>query len=79
LFCIILFLIQKNIEIQARAIANNLNNDPRFVSSYEKSKKNAEIRGEKFLPIEKREIIAMIAYLQRLGVDIKTNKETTQK
>ena len=70
---------QKNIEIQARAIANNLNNDPRFVSSYEKSKKNAEIRGEKFLPIEKREIIAMIAYLQRLGVDIKTNKETTRK
>ena len=41
--------------------------------------RNAEVRGEKFIPIEKREIVAMIAYLQRLGVDIKAKKENAEK
>ncbi|HFK5509107.1 TPA: cbb3-type cytochrome c oxidase subunit II, partial [Elizabethkingia anophelis] len=34
-------------------------------------------KGNKFIPIEKREIIALIAYLQRLGVDIKTTDVQT--
>ena len=70
---------QENLAVQARAIANSLLNDPNFVANYEASKKNAEVRGEKFIPIEKREIVAMIAYLQRLGVDIKAKKENAEK
>ena len=69
----------ENLDVQARAIANSLQNDPNFVADYEASKKNAEVRGEQFIPIEKREIVAMIAYLQRLGVDIKAKKENTEK
>ena len=69
----------ENLAVQARAIANSLQNDPNFVADYEASKKNAEVRGEQFIPIEKREIVAMIAYLQRLGVDIKAKKENTEK
>jgi len=34
-------------------------------------------KGNKFIPIEKREIVALIAYLQRLGVDIKTTDVQT--
>jgi cytochrome c oxidase cbb3-type subunit I/II len=34
-------------------------------------------KGDKFIPIEKREIVALIAYLQRLGVDIKTTDVQT--
>jgi len=40
--------------------------------------KNAAVRGEEFLPMEKREIIAMIAYLQRLGTDIKTKNNSSK-
>ena len=40
-----------------------------FIS--EDSKKNAAARGEKFVPMKDREIVALIAYLQRLGTDIK--------
>jgi cytochrome c oxidase cbb3-type subunit I/II len=41
------------------------------VKSYNDSKKKAEARGEKFIPMNEREIVAMIAYIQRLGTDIK--------
>jgi cytochrome c oxidase cbb3-type subunit I/II len=34
-------------------------------------------KGDKFVPIEKREIVALIAYLQRLGTDIKTTDVQT--
>lgn len=34
-------------------------------------KKAAEANGEKFVPMSEREITALIAYLQRLGTDIK--------
>jgi cytochrome c oxidase cbb3-type subunit I/II len=30
-----------------------------------------------FVPVEKREIVALIAYLQRLGTDIKTTEVKT--
>lgn len=63
---------QANIEKQAAQIEKNLHDDPDFVKSYEASKKNAVVRGEEFVPMKNREITALIAYLQRLGTDLKT-------
>jgi cytochrome c oxidase cbb3-type subunit I/II len=65
---------QQSIQKQAIAIENNLKNNPDFVKSYEDSKKKAAKNGEKFVEIKDREIVAMIAYLQRLGTDIKVKK-----
>jgi cytochrome c oxidase cbb3-type subunit I/II len=62
---------QANLRAQATKIEENLKNDPDFVKSYEESKKKAEAKGEKFVPMNEREIVAMIAYIQRLGTDIK--------
>ncbi len=62
---------QANLRAQATKIEENLKNDPDFVKSYEDSKKKAEAKGEKFVPMNEREIVAMIAYIQRLGTDIK--------
>lgn len=61
----------KSIDAQASKIEENLHADPDFVKSYEESKKNAAARGEEFVPMKNREIVALIAYLQRLGTDIK--------
>jgi len=60
-----------SIEKQASAIEKNLYNDPDFVKSYEDSKAKALAKGETFVPMKDREIVALIAYLQRLGTDIK--------
>jgi len=60
---------------QSAKIEENLKNDPDFVKSYEQSEKNAKAKGETFVPMKDREIVALIAYLQRLGTDIKV-KET---
>ena len=68
---------KKSIDEQATQIEKNLYADPDFVKSYEESKKNAATRGEVFVPMKDREITALIAYLQRLGTDIKV-KETAQ-
>ena len=65
---------QNSIQAQASTIEKNLTNDPDFVKSYEASKKKAADNGEKFVPMKDREIVAMIAYLQRLGTDIKVKK-----
>ena len=65
---------QKSIQDQSATIEKNLNNDPDFVKSYEESKQKAAAKGEKFVPMKDREIVAMIAYLQRLGTDIKVKK-----
>lgn len=62
------------IKAQAEIVARNLENDPDYVKSYEESKKNAKVRGEKFVPMNEREITALIAYLQRLGTDIKVKE-----
>ncbi len=59
---------------QAQQIEDNLKNDPDFVKSYEASKKAAQANGEKFVPMSDREITALIAYLQRLGTDIKVKE-----
>jgi len=65
---------QASIKAQAEQIEKNLHNDPEFVKSYEQSKKNAQERGEEFVPMSQREITALIAYLQRLGTDIKVKQ-----
>jgi cytochrome c oxidase cbb3-type subunit I/II len=65
---------QKSIQDQSAAIEKNLHDDPNFVKSYEESKLNAAKRGETFVPMKDREIVALIAYLQRLGTDIKVKK-----
>lgn len=56
---------------QSTKIEANLKNDPDFVKSYTESEKNAKMRKEEFVPMRDREIVALIAYLQRLGTDIK--------
>jgi cytochrome c oxidase cbb3-type subunit I/II len=61
---------QANLRAQATKIEENLKNDPDFVKSYEESKKESGGKGEKFVPMNE-EIVAMIAYIQRLGTDIK--------
>jgi cytochrome c oxidase cbb3-type subunit I/II len=68
---------RQNIDAQASAIEKNLYSDPDFVKSYEESKKNAATRGDEFIPMKNREIVALIAYMQRLGTDIKV-KQTAQ-
>lgn len=60
---------------QSAKIEENLKNDPDFVKSYTQSEKNAKAKGETFVAMKDREIVALIAYLQRLGTDIKV-KET---
>ena len=62
---------KQNMAKQSAQIEKNLTNDPDFVKSYEESKKNAAAKGERFVPMKDREIVALIAYLQRLGTDIK--------
>ncbi|HLW13953.1 MAG TPA: cytochrome-c oxidase, cbb3-type subunit I [Flavobacteriaceae bacterium] len=56
---------------QAEQIVENLYGDPDFVRTYEGEKAYAEENGEPFVKMEDREIVAMIAYLQRLGTDIR--------
>ena len=65
---------QKSIQNQSASIEKNLYNDPDFVKSYEESKQKAAKNGETFVPMKDREIVALIAYLQRLGTDIKVKK-----
>jgi cytochrome c oxidase cbb3-type subunit I/II len=62
---------KQSIAKQSEQIEKNLANDPDFVKSYEESKRNAIAKGERFVPMKDREIVALIAYLQRLGTDIK--------
>jgi len=69
----------KLIKEQATKIEKNLYSDPDFVKSYEESRKAAEVRGERFVEMKDREIVALIAYLQRLGTDIKIKNTTAQK
>ncbi|WP_299152734.1 cytochrome-c oxidase, cbb3-type subunit I [uncultured Christiangramia sp.] len=56
---------------QGSQIEKNLYQDPDFVKSYEADKKFAAENGEEFTEMRDREIVALIAYLQRLGTDIK--------
>ncbi len=62
---------QQWMDEQGAKIEQNLYSDPDFVATYEASKKYAEENGEAFVEMKNREIVAVIAYLQRLGTDIK--------
>ncbi|MBT8205361.1 MAG: cytochrome-c oxidase, cbb3-type subunit I [Eudoraea sp.] len=66
-----------SMDAQALQIEQNLYTDPEFARSYEEEKKFAQENGEEFVEMRNREIVALIAYLQRLGTDIKV-KETDQ-
>lgn len=69
---------QDMIDKQALSIEKNLYTDPDFRKSYEESRKAAAAKGDPFIPMYQREIIPMIAYLQRMGTDIKV-KESQPK
>ncbi len=72
---------QSNMLEQGTQIEKNLYNDPDFEETYEADKKAG---GPDFVEMRNREIVALIAYLQRLGTDIKVTdlketEATTQK
>lgn len=50
---------------QAQEIAARLLEDPQFADAYNNEERNAE-----FVPLKEREIVALIAYMQRLGTDL---------
>ncbi|CAM4157751.1 cytochrome-c oxidase, cbb3-type subunit I [Gillisia hiemivivida] len=56
---------------QGTKIEENLYSDPDFASTYEADKKYASENDLEFTEMRNREIVALIAYLQRLGTDIK--------
>lgn len=60
-----------SMDTQAAQIERNLTQDPDFVRSYEEDRAFTEAQGDRFVPMKDREVVAMIAYLQRLGTDIK--------
>nr|WP_299383125.1 cytochrome-c oxidase, cbb3-type subunit I [Allomuricauda sp.] len=62
---------QQSMAEQAETIEKNLYTDPEFAKTYEADKKYAQDNGEDFVEMRDREIVALIAYLQRLGTDIK--------
>ena len=59
---------RENMKTQAEGIANNILEIPDINTSFEEEKRDL---GTEFIPLQEREIIALIAYLQRLGTDIK--------
>lgn len=63
---------QESMLEQGTLIEQNLYSDPDFASTYEEDKKNG---GENFVEMRNREIVALIAYLQRLGTDIRVDNE----
>ncbi|WNH13236.1 cytochrome-c oxidase, cbb3-type subunit I [Thalassobellus suaedae] len=62
---------QADMLAQGTRIEENLYSDPDFVKSYQADKNYAEENGDSFVEMKNREIVAIIAYLQRLGTDIK--------
>ena len=63
---------QEHMLEQGTQIEKNLYTDPDFAESYEADKKAG---GNEFVEMRNREITAVIAYLQRLGTDIKVKEE----
>ncbi|MFD1014564.1 cytochrome-c oxidase, cbb3-type subunit I [Winogradskyella rapida] len=59
---------QQQMTAQGTKIEKNLYADPDFEATYEADKQNG---GPDFVEMRNREIVALIAYLQRLGTDIK--------
>ncbi|MBO0322993.1 cytochrome-c oxidase, cbb3-type subunit I [Muricauda sp. CAU 1633] len=66
----------ESMETQALKIVENLKVDPDLEVSFREDRQRAQDEGVEFIEIKDREIVALIAYLQRLGTDIKiTNAE----
>jgi len=65
----------ESMDEQASQIEENLKENPDFRRSYEADKKFSLESKRDFTPMKDREIVAMIAYLQRLGTDIKQKDE----
>ena len=65
---------EASMEEQSIQIEENLYADPDFVKSYEADKKYADENGLEFVEMRDREIVSLIAYLQRLGTDIKVKQ-----
>lgn len=66
---------QEWMDEQATQIEKNLYTDPDFAKTYEADKKYAEENGLDFIEMRDREVVALIAYIQRLGTDIKVKNE----
>ncbi|MGJ5641181.1 cytochrome-c oxidase, cbb3-type subunit I [Formosa sp. S-31] len=66
---------QQSMIDQGTAIEKNLYSDPDFAETYENDKKAAAESGSNFVEMRNREIVALIAYLQRLGTDIKVTED----
>ncbi|WP_298894475.1 cytochrome-c oxidase, cbb3-type subunit I [uncultured Psychroserpens sp.] len=64
---------QQQMNAQAETIVENLKEDPDLATSFVEGKEEALAKGETYIEIKEREIIAVIAYLQRLGTDIKVS------
>ncbi|WP_053990351.1 cytochrome-c oxidase, cbb3-type subunit I [Mangrovimonas sp. TPBH4] len=65
---------QQHMLEQGIQIEKNLYSDPDFADSYEADKKSG---GADFVEMRNREIVALIAYLQRLGTDIKVKQDVS--
>ena len=59
-----------HMEMQATKIAANILEDPQFAASYEQEKELLSTIADAFVPLKDREVVALIAYMQRLGVDL---------
>ncbi len=68
---------QQWMDEQATTIEKNLYSDPDFAKTYEADKKYAKENGLDFVEMRNREVVALIAYIQRLGTDIKVKNEET--
>ncbi len=66
---------QEWMDEQATQIEKNLYTDPDFAKTYEADKKYAKENGLDFIEMRDREVVALIAYIQRLGTDIKVKNE----
>jgi cytochrome c oxidase cbb3-type subunit I/II len=60
---------------QGTQIEQNLFSDPDFAKTYEADKQAASDGGQEFVDMRNREVVALIAYLQRLGTDIKAQSK----
>ncbi len=69
---------QQWMDEQATEIQKSLYSDPDFAESYEADKKFAQENGMDFIEMKDREVIALIAYIQRLGTDIKIKENTNE-
>jgi len=69
---------QNDMDRQGQKIEDNLMSDPDFARVYLKEKEAAMDKGDEFVPMKDREIVALIAYLQRLGTDIKREKTQSE-